>query len=155
MWAQGPDRKKVGELVEYMSRPDNSPFFVAGTPERVADRLEEIVDTTGIDGFNLVQFLSPGTFTDFIDLVVPILQARGRYRTSYEDGTFRERLFGAGQARAPEDHPARRYHGAFTNRAATNRAATNGAATKGAATNGAATEDHPSTSSTTPVGSHA
>ncbi len=124
MWADGPDRKKVGELVEYFARPDNSPFFVAGTPERVADRLEEIVDSTGIDGFNLVQFLSPGTFTDFVDLVVPVLQARGRYRTAYEPGTFRERLFGAGQATAPEDHPARRYHGAFSDQTSLDLAST-------------------------------
>jgi FMN-dependent oxidoreductase (nitrilotriacetate monooxygenase family) len=113
MWSQGPGRKKVGELVEHMSRAENDPFFVAGTPDRVADRIEEIADTTGIDGYNLVQFLSPGTFEDFIDLVVPELQRRGRYRTAYTETVLRERLLGPGRARLPQDHPAARYRGAF------------------------------------------
>ena len=54
--------------------------------------------------------LSPGTFADFTDLVVPELQRRGRYRTAYTPGeTLRERLFGAGNARALPDHPAARF----------------------------------------------
>lgn len=52
-----------------------------------------------------MQYLSPGTAEDFIELVVPELQKRGRYRTSYDDSTLRERLLGPGIRRLPETHP--------------------------------------------------
>ena len=108
--AAGGQRTKAGELVDYFADPRNNPFFVAGTPDQVSDRIEEIVETTGVDGFNLVQLHSPGTFADFVDHVVPELQRRGRYRTAYTDGeTLRERYQGAGQARVADSHPAARY----------------------------------------------
>ena len=107
MWSQGEGRKKVGELVQHLSRPENDSRFVAGTPAQVADRIEELVDTTDADGINLIQHLSPGTFVDFVDLVVPELQRRGRYRTAYTPGeTLRERLFGEGVRRPLPGHPS-------------------------------------------------
>lgn len=110
MWSEGEDRKKVGELVKHLSDPENDNRFIAGTPAEVADRIEEFIDTTDADGINLIQHLSPGTFADFTTYVVPELQRRGRYRTAYTPGeTLRERLFGAGNARALPDHPAARY----------------------------------------------
>lgn len=110
MWSQGEERKRVGELVEHLSRAENETRFVAGTPEEVADRLEEYVDGTDADGINLIQHLSPGTFVDFVDLVVPELQRRGRYRTAYTPGeTLRERLFGAGVTRPTPGHPSRAF----------------------------------------------
>lgn len=82
-------------------------LFDAGTPSEVADRIEEFIDTTDADGVNLIQHLSPGTFVDFVDLVVPELQRRGRYRTQCAPGeTLRKRLFGAGGARPLDDQPA-------------------------------------------------
>src|SRR5699024_8095983 len=63
--------------------------------------------STGADGINLKQHLSPGTFEDFSDLVVPELQRRGRYRTSYTPGeTLRERFYGAGVRHPLPGHPA-------------------------------------------------
>jgi len=83
---------------------------VAGTPKVVADAIETWLDEGGIDGINLRQFLTPGTAEDFIELVVPELRRRGRYREGYADGeTLRERLFGAGHARLLPDHPGTRY----------------------------------------------
>lgn len=120
MWAEGDARKNVGEMVAHLSHPANNRFFIAGTPDEVADRLEEIIDTTGADGFNLVQHLSPGTFRDFVELVVPELQRRGRHRTFYTEGeTLRERLFGRGSRRVPSSHPAGRIARQRTERAAT------------------------------------
>ncbi|MDT0165113.1 LLM class flavin-dependent oxidoreductase [Actinotalea sp. AC32] len=101
----------VGDALREVTRFDRPPFVAIGTPGEVADRIEGWVDATGLDGFNLRQFLTPGTAEDFIELVVPELQERGLYRTAYEDGTLRERLFGAGRARLPESHPAARYRG--------------------------------------------
>ncbi|MET4781677.1 LLM class flavin-dependent oxidoreductase [Glaciihabitans sp. UYNi722] len=101
----------VGEALETLTRFDRSAFFVAGSPTDVADAIEGWVRDTDLDGFNLRQFLTPGTAEDFIEYVVPELQRRGLYRTKYEESTLRERLFGTGHARLPETHPGARYRG--------------------------------------------
>lgn len=88
-------------------------FFVAGTPDHVADTIEKWLDEDGIDGINLIQYLSYGTAKDFIELVVPELRRRGRFREQYEDDeTLRERFFGKGYARLPDDHFGARYRNA-------------------------------------------
>lgn len=101
----------VGDALRELTRFDNNPFFVAGGPREVADAIEHWVEATDLDGFNLRQFLTPGTAEDFVELVVPELQRRGLYRESYEESTFRERLFGPGNARVFPEHPAARYRG--------------------------------------------
>ena len=63
----------------------------------------------GLDGINLAYHVSPGSFEDFIEFVVPELQKRGRYRTSYEGETLRESLFGKGQTKVADSHPAAKY----------------------------------------------
>ncbi|XVQ06640.1 hypothetical protein ACQP1W_28780 [Spirillospora sp. CA-255316] len=45
-----------------------APFSVIGTPEEAADEIERWVDETGAAGFNLMQYLSPGTAEDFVEL---------------------------------------------------------------------------------------
>jgi hypothetical protein len=50
----------------------------------------------------------PESFTDFLDHVIPELQRRGRYKTTYASGTLREKLFGAGP-RLPANHPGAGY----------------------------------------------
>jgi FMN-dependent oxidoreductase (nitrilotriacetate monooxygenase family) len=100
----------VGELLDRAQGLREGRFFVAGTPTQVADEIERWLDVDGIDGINLRQYLSFETARDFIELVVPELRRRGRFRTAYRDGeTLRERLFGAGQARLPSDHYGTRY----------------------------------------------
>jgi FMN-dependent oxidoreductase (nitrilotriacetate monooxygenase family) len=104
-----PAGTTVGEALERVTRFDRGPFVAIGTASEVADEIERWVEVTDLDGFNLRQFLSPGTAEDFVEYVVPELQKRGRYRRSYEESTFRERLFGAGVTRLPDVHPAARY----------------------------------------------
>jgi FMN-dependent oxidoreductase (nitrilotriacetate monooxygenase family) len=100
----------VGDILQRIGSFNRGPFFVAGTPKEVADAIEAWLDQGGIDGINLRQFLTPGTAEDFIELVVPELRRRGRYRESYQEGeTLRERLFGTGHARLLPDHPGARY----------------------------------------------
>lgn len=66
-----------------------------GSPEQVADLLEEADEAAGGDGFMLMSTdCLPGSIDDFVDLVVPELQRRGRVRRQYRDGTLREQLFG-------------------------------------------------------------
>ena len=56
-----------------------------------------------IDGFNLTRIVTPDSYADFADLIVPELQSRGRFKTAYPEGTWRRRLFGAGD-RLPDHH---------------------------------------------------
>jgi hypothetical protein len=58
---------------------------------------------------NLAYTVMPETFADFVDLVVPELQRRGRYKLDYAPGTLREKLYGQGRARLGADHPAVRF----------------------------------------------
>jgi FMN-dependent oxidoreductase (nitrilotriacetate monooxygenase family) len=101
----------VGEALRQVTRFDRGPFYAVGTGVQIADAIEGWVAATGIDGFNLRQFLTPGTLEDFLEHVVPELQRRGLYRTGYEQGTLRERLFGPGRATLPPEHPGARYRG--------------------------------------------
>ncbi len=54
------------------------------------------IDEGEIDGFNLTRTVVPECWHDFARFVVPALQARGRYKTAYGEGTLRRRLLGAG-----------------------------------------------------------
>ncbi len=106
-WAGADDT--VGQFLEKI-RFHEGRFFVAGTPGVVADQIEKWLDVDGIDGINLIQQMSFQTARDFIELVIPELRRRGRFRESYRDGeTLRERFFGAGHARLPADHFGARY----------------------------------------------
>lgn len=89
-----------------LARANMAGQFLVGTPEQIAATLIEFGEA-GIDGFNLVYSVTPGTFVDFIDGVVPILQERGHVPRHYEDGPLRQRLFGS--PRLPERHPAAAY----------------------------------------------
>lgn len=101
-----PSRKwTVREAAEFIGLGGRGPVLV-GSPVQVADQLESWMDETGIDGFNLAYAITPGTFQDIVDFVVPELQRRGRYRSAYASGTLREKLFGR-SARLPLTHPAR------------------------------------------------
>ena len=66
--------------------------------------MEAWIAETGIDGFNLAYVVTPETFADVSDLLVPELQRRGRYKTEYRPGTLRDKLFGAGP-RLAAPHP--------------------------------------------------
>ena len=82
---------------------------IVGTPSQVADEIQKLIAETDLDGFNLTRTVAPETFVDFIDLVIPELQERGLYKTTYEDGTLRQKLFGADRARLPDNHNAAGY----------------------------------------------
>jgi len=91
-----PTRKwAVGEAARFIGLGGRGPVIV-GSAAQVADELERWVDATGIDGFNLTYALAHETMRDVVDHVVPELQRRGRYATSYTNGTLREKLFDRG-----------------------------------------------------------
>ncbi|CAG4890443.1 LLM class flavin-dependent oxidoreductase [Paraburkholderia gardini] len=65
---------------------------VVGTPESIADQLQQWFEEEGADGFNIMSPWLPGGLSDFAELVVPELQRRGLFRTEYEGHTLRENL---------------------------------------------------------------
>ena len=80
-----------------------------GSVEQVADELESWIAETGLDGFNLTRIVTPESYVDFIDLVIPELQRRGSYKTAYDNGSLREKLFPEGGARLQESHVGASY----------------------------------------------
>ena len=80
--------------------------FLTGAPEQIADALQRW-HGLGVDGFNLVYSITPGTFVDFIDSVVPILQSRELMQREYAPGPLRQKIFG--DAKLPGRHPAAAY----------------------------------------------
>jgi len=103
-----PDRTwTVREVAEHVAIGGIGPVVV-GTPGQVADALDAWIAATDVDGFNMAFALAPETFVDVVDLLVPELQRRGRYKRDYANGTLREKLFGAGP-RVPRSHPASRH----------------------------------------------
>ena len=95
----------VREIAKHAAIGGRGPVVV-GSAQDVADEMQAWVEETDIDGFNLAYALTPETFEDVVDLVVPELQARGVYKREYAPGTLREKLYGVGRARLPAEHPA-------------------------------------------------
>lgn len=64
-----------------------------GTPQRIAAEIDRYVQERATDGFVVVPHTNPYGLDEFVDTVVPELQNRGVYRTSYDEGeTLRHRL---------------------------------------------------------------
>lgn len=95
----------VGSVLDGL-RETMGGFKVTGTAAQVADRIEEIVAATDIDGL-LVEFTFGGTesYRDVIEQVMPLLRERGMLPPEPRRGTLREMLTGADSARLPSDHP--------------------------------------------------
>jgi FMN-dependent oxidoreductase (nitrilotriacetate monooxygenase family) len=75
-----------------------------GTPAQVAEQIDDYVQADASDGFILVPHLTPTGLDEFVAKVVPELQDRGAYRTSYAGPTLRENLF----QRSPVGHAVER-----------------------------------------------
>ncbi|EMY34848.1 luciferase-like monooxygenase [Arthrobacter crystallopoietes BAB-32] len=97
----------VGDLARYRAKAQQ----IAGTPEQIVDELERWQDA-GIDGVNVMNQILPGSYTEFIDGVLPELRKRGLAQTEYRPGTLREKFFGRGPRLEPT-HPAARFRGTF------------------------------------------
>lgn len=104
----GKDKSwSIEELAQFGGIGGLGPVYV-GSPSKVADILQEWVDETDVDGFNLAYAVTPENFEDVVGFVVPELQRRGAYPKTYRPGTLRDKLFGDGPyLQAP--HPAAQY----------------------------------------------
>jgi FMN-dependent oxidoreductase (nitrilotriacetate monooxygenase family) len=77
--------------------------YIVGSGAEIADQLQEWVAETDVDGFNLAYAITPGTFEDVVEFVIPELRKRGAYPSSYAEGTLRNKLHGRGD-RLPAEH---------------------------------------------------
>lgn len=64
-------------------------YATAGTPEQIADLIEDWFNDGAADGFNFMPPILPTMLEVFIAEVIPLLQRRGLFRTAYEGATLR------------------------------------------------------------------
>jgi FMN-dependent oxidoreductase (nitrilotriacetate monooxygenase family) len=62
----------------------------AGTPEQVADTIEEWGESGAADGFNVMPAVLPSGLEAFTEQVVPLLVKRGLFRDDYTGTTLRD-----------------------------------------------------------------
>ena len=72
----------------------NYDITIAGTPAQIADHLEEAFEAGGSRGGFMFSSapVTPHDHMQIVDLLVPELRRRGRFRTEYEGRTLRENL---------------------------------------------------------------
>lgn len=104
----GPDAPTVGQIIDDLRGKGTRGFQVTGSPTEVADQLEELMQTTGLDGFLLEPIFDLPDLCDFVELVVPLLRRRGLIPAEPGSGTFRSQLGIGGPAsgdRLAPTHP--------------------------------------------------
>lgn len=79
------------QLLAKLARGRGHSTFV-GTPEQLADHMEDWFTTGAADGFNLMPPVLPWMFDVFVSEVIPVLQKRSLFRTEYEGSTLRQHL---------------------------------------------------------------
>ena len=86
------DRPTLRQLLGYLAGARGH-FVTAGTPEQIADLIEDWFADGAADGFNVMPPLLPAQFEAFAAEIVPLLQRRGLFRTAY-DGTMLRQHYG-------------------------------------------------------------
>lgn len=66
--------------------------LVVGSPEQLADTIDEWFSAGAVDGFNLMPDVEPSGLEAFVDHVVPILRRKGIFRHEYAGSTLRDHL---------------------------------------------------------------
>lgn len=82
------ERPTLRQLLGYLAGARGH-FVTAGTPEQIADLIQDWFRSRAADGFNVMPPLLPDSLEVFVTEVVPILQRRGLFRTSYDGDTLR------------------------------------------------------------------
>ncbi|MBT1670641.1 LLM class flavin-dependent oxidoreductase [Curtobacterium flaccumfaciens pv. flaccumfaciens] len=102
--ATGEDGSKwtIRDLARQTAIGGLGPVAVGGGAT-IADRLQEIQELTDVDGFNLAYAVTPGTWEDVIEFVIPELRSRGAYPEECGSGSLRQKLHGRGD-RLPDEH---------------------------------------------------
>jgi FMN-dependent oxidoreductase (nitrilotriacetate monooxygenase family) len=85
------DRPTLRQLLGYLAGA-RAKLVMVGTPQSLADRMEQWYVEEAADGFNIMPPYLPGGLNDFVELVIPEMQRRGLFRTEYTGRTLREHL---------------------------------------------------------------
>lgn len=101
------DSPTVRHVFEYAIARGRGHFLAIGSAEEVADTIQHWFENGAADGFNVCPPHLPAGLDDFVELVLPILRARGLFRDEYTGSTFAAH-FGGGLK------PANRFEGART-----------------------------------------
>src|SRR5262244_2121488 len=83
------EKPTLRQLLGYMAGARGH-FVTAGSPEQIADLIEDWLIDGAADGFNVMPPVLPSQFDTFSNEVVPLLQRRGLFRTEYSGTTLRE-----------------------------------------------------------------
>jgi alkanesulfonate monooxygenase SsuD/methylene tetrahydromethanopterin reductase-like flavin-dependent oxidoreductase (luciferase family) len=93
MQLSGKPNPTVKDFLAYSGRGTlrELPTFV-GTPTKIADQMEEWFAGGACDGFVIAATHVPGTYEDFVRLVIPELQRRGLFQREYQGDSLRANL---------------------------------------------------------------
>ena len=83
------DQPTLRQLLGYLAGARGH-YVTAGTPEQIADLMEEWLNDGAADGFNVMPPLLPVQLDVFTTEVVPILQRRRLFRAEYDGTMLRE-----------------------------------------------------------------
>ena len=83
------DKLTLRQLLGYLAGARGH-YVTAGTPEQIADLIEDWFTDGAADGFNVMPPLLPLQFDVFAAEVVPILRKRGLFRSEYSGTTLRQ-----------------------------------------------------------------
>jgi FMN-dependent oxidoreductase (nitrilotriacetate monooxygenase family) len=82
------EKPTLRQLLGYMAGARGH-FVTAGTPEQIADLIEDWFRDGAADGFNLMPPVLPAMLDVFVEQVVPLLRRRGLFRREYAGTTLR------------------------------------------------------------------
>ena len=100
------DQPTLRQLLGYLAGARGH-YVTVGTPEQIADLIEDWFTDGAADGFNVMPPLFPAQLEVFSAEVIPLLQRRGLFRTAYSGTTLREH-YGLPWPASGFDQPARR-----------------------------------------------
>jgi FMN-dependent oxidoreductase (nitrilotriacetate monooxygenase family) len=86
------EKPTLRQLLSYLAGARGH-FVTAGSPEQIADLMEDWFRDGAADGFNLMPPVLPSMLEVFVAEVVPLLQRRGLFRKEYAGDTLRS-LYG-------------------------------------------------------------
>jgi FMN-dependent oxidoreductase (nitrilotriacetate monooxygenase family) len=83
------EKPTLRQLLAYLAGARGH-YTTAGTPDQIADLMEDWFKEGAADGFNVMPPVLPAMLDVFVDEVIPLLQKRGLFRTAYEGETLRD-----------------------------------------------------------------
>jgi alkanesulfonate monooxygenase SsuD/methylene tetrahydromethanopterin reductase-like flavin-dependent oxidoreductase (luciferase family) len=83
------EKPTLRQLLSYLAGARGH-YTTAGTPEQIADLIEDWFHDGAADGFNVMPPIFPAMLDVFVSEVIPLLQRRGLFRTEYTGETLRD-----------------------------------------------------------------